>query len=253
MNERIFMRIAVLQPYFFPYIGYFQLIHAVDNFVIMDEVQFNRSGWQNRNRILGANNTPIFITIPVCKSPRDTLIKNIQISSVTAWRDTILGSLQHYSKSQYFDVIKTLTKSVLSKNYTHLTDYCIASLNAVADYIGIDFKYTLMSDIDFNRDAAKEPGDWSLLIADQLGAKTYINMPRGYPIYNEDTFADKGINLQFLNPMLKSYKQRGTDFVSHLSVLDMLMTTSPEEAKEIISTSYTLVSKNEIMLQHKDL
>lgn len=235
------MKVAIMQPYFFPYIGQFQLINAVDRFILMDEVQYIRHGWVNRNRILKPVEGFQYIIAPVRKHSHDTPINKIAIADGNGWQKVILAQLQFYKKTApYYSEVQKLVSECLKENETNiarLNGYCFEK---VCDYIGIKFTKEIASTINLDYSQIKQTQDWALQISRQLGATAYYNPPGGMEIYNKEYFAQSGIDLHFVVPHLNSYDQGRKDFTPGLSIIDVMMFNSPSTIKNMLNDCHVI-------------
>ena len=196
------MKLGIMQPYFFPYIGYFQLVNAVDKWVVFDVVQFMRHQWVNRNRILHPESGSQYIIIPKKKHSRETLIKDVAIDNRQDWKNRIIAQLTHYKKKAPFfnETIDLLKDSFFSEesNVESLSKLNVIILNKVCARLNIKFEYEICSEMDLLLDDITYPGAWALKISEQLGATEYINPPGGRDIFIPEKFNEKGIKLKFL-------------------------------------------------------
>src|SRR5215831_5371641 len=174
------MKLGIMQPYFFPYLGYFSLIKATDRWVVFDDVQFIRHGWIERNRVLNSSDGWQYIKVPLVKAPRETTIKNSLIRNTENWQDKILAQLTCYkNKAPYYKQVIDILAAVFKEKHVDITSLNVSSLIAVCDYLQISFKYDIFSamGIDFSS-LVKKPGEWALHISKYCGANEYIN-PHG--------------------------------------------------------------------------
>ncbi len=220
------MKIGIMQPYFFPYIGYFSLISSVDKWIVFDNIQYIRHGWINRNRILHPNPDKEwqYITIPVQKFLQQSLISNIRSDDSQKWRERIMGQLNHYKKfSKRYEEISALVKKSLFTKENHLSEINILALKNVCEYLKINFNYEIFSQMKCDLGEISSPGDWALEISKALGAKEYINPIGGKNIFDLNKFKKYGIKIKFLENKLLKYNQNGRSFISGLSIIDVLM------------------------------
>ncbi|GAB2776575.1 hypothetical protein HNQ93_001936 [Hymenobacter luteus] len=228
------MRVAVMQPYLFPYLGYFQLLRAADKFVLLDDVQFIKRGWINRNRIL-VNGQEHLFTIPLEGVSQHKLIQQVQVQAEQHARRKLLQTIrQAYKKAPYFAACFPLLEQVLlSPPSLAVTDMAHASLLAVGHYLGWEPQLYLSSALP------KEPGlsgaDRILAICHELKADQYVNMEAGRPLYDAAHFAGRGVELQFLRARLLPYPQAAPTFVPGLSIIDVLMQNSPAWVRETLA------------------
>ena len=243
------MKLAVSQPYFFPYIGMFQLIYATDFFVVLDTVKFKKDGWMHRNRILHPNKNFDYITLPTKKEKGSSTIKNITIfDDKEKWKQVFLGRLSYYAnKAPYYKSVKELLVRCLEIDEVGFSKTAMMQIKMICDYIGIDFSYDFLSKMEIALPKIEQPDEWSLYIASAIGAKRYINMPRGATFFNEEKFKKKDIELRFLQPILREYDQKRESFIPRLSIIDVLMWNSKEEVLDMIRNDFDILTKQELL------
>jgi len=155
-----------MQPYFFPYIGYFSLIKNTDRFVVFDNIQYIHKGWIARNRILKPDNNWQYINVPLRKHHRETLISEIEINNTEDWKGKILRQLEHYKKiAPYYEDVIGLLNNCLKKDFNYIVDLNINALSDVCKYIGIDFNYSISSELDIKWDKINDADEWALEIS----------------------------------------------------------------------------------------
>jgi len=163
------MRLGIMQPYFLPYIGYFDLVYRTDRWVVFDTVQYIRHGWVNRNRILHPKKGWLYITVPTEKHSRDTPICEVRIREDGRWRDKILGQLQHYKrKAPYFQSVYDLVASCMQDNGGSLAELNVSGLVRVCSYLGIPLNHSVFSRMDLELGPIEGPGDWALRISESM-------------------------------------------------------------------------------------
>ncbi len=230
------MKLGIMQPYFFPNLSHFALIKHVDHWVIFDGVQFIRHGWIERNRILKPDSGYQYIAVPLVKHTRDTLIRNVLIRNSENWKQKIKSQLGHYKKRapHYSKVLAFLddcfefeTDSIVQLN-AHL-------LKKTMDYLELPFEFSIYSELELNHENVTAPGDWALEISKNLKASHYVNPIGGKELFDKQKYADNNIQLNFLALENTEYVQKGNDFESHLSIIDVMMFNSPEEIREMLS------------------
>ena len=233
-----------MQPYFFPYIGYFQLMNAVDKWVIFDDVQYIRHGWVNRNRVLSPNIDKEwqYITVPTVKHVKTELIKNIVINNSENWQSNIINKLSYYQKirAPYFWEVIKVVENCLTYDTDFLNDLNIKSLKMITRYVGIKFDYIISSKKDFDFSKVKNSGDWAFEITKQMAATTYVNPVGGKEIFDNNKFINEGIDLKFLKSNDIKYKQSRRKYVPWLSIIDIMMFNSPDEIKSLLSENKKL-------------
>lgn len=227
------MRLAIMQPYFFPYIGYFQMINAVDKFVFYDDVNFIKRGWINRNKIL-VNDEANYINLFMHGASPNKMINEIEINNSNN-KKVIKTIEQSYSKAPFYNDTIELIYNYFSmlKNGTDLSTAAALSIIEVAKYFNLDvtFEYSSKKYADtkeLNR------ADRLIEIAKRNHAKTYINAMGGKELYNKEYFANQGIDLKFIKNNGVEYKQFNNEFTPYLSIIDVMMFNSPERIREML-------------------
>lgn len=229
------MVLALMQPYFFPHLGYFDLIHRVDRWVVFDTAQYIRRGWVNRNRVLHPRAGWQYVIVPVRKHPRDTPITGIRIVEGPEWRARIEGQLQHYrGHAPYFEPVMALVRDCLATDEPSLSRLNVSALGKVCGFLGLSFQPHLLSEMELRLGPIDGPGDWALRVAEALGASEYVNPPGGSSLYDAETFADRGIRLTIQSPVAFSYACPGYRFEPSLSILDVLMWNSPASVRRVL-------------------
>lgn len=224
------MKLGIMQPYFFPYIGYFQLINAVDKFVIYDDVNYIKQGWINRNRIL-LNDKGFLFTLELKGASSFKEINRVEIGGN---RPKLLKTFeQAYRKAPYFRQIEPILNSIFNSVETNLAPYIIQAIELINDYLGIKTKLMLSSEI--NKNNTLKGQDKVLEICNVLGASTYINAIGGKELYSKSDFAALGIELQFLKSNKIEYRQFGKEFLPWLSIIDVMMFNTQEEINVMLS------------------
>jgi len=219
-----------MQPYFFPYLGYFAIMKYVDWWIVLDEVQFIRHGWIERNRILKPVEGWQYISVPLEKHSRDVLIKKIKIRQNEDWDNRILRQLEHYKKNApyYPDTIEFL-RDVLSYDTDSIAQLNVFLLKKTCSLLGINVKVSLFSEMDLEIEQPEKSGDWALNISRALNATEYVNPPGGASLFDRELFQDSSIGLKFLELELIKYNQGRRLFEPGLSIVDVLMFNKPEE------------------------
>jgi hypothetical protein len=210
-----------MQPYFFPYLGYFQLVGAVDKFVFYDDVNFIKNGWINRNRLF-LSGAPRYITVPLSGASPFEKINQVALLQGDGWRRKVLESVRHsYSKAPYFTSVNELLASVLFAKEDRIGEIAKKSILAVCDYLGLQSEFVNTSAVYANE--SLNGIERVLDICAREGAQEYFNLPGGRELYDEAAFRNRGIALEFVQPRLTSYNQFAREFQAGLSILDVLM------------------------------
>lgn len=231
------MNIAIMQPYFFPYLGYFSLIKYCDQFILLDEVQFIRHGWIERNRVLKQGGGWLYIQIPIVKNDgRNTLIRDLIIDNTKPWKEKILAQLVHYKKKSpnYFSVIKML-KEVFDNEYNDLVSLNYATLSTVCQYLDIKTKIEIFSKMNLEIEVPKEPDDWALNICKVLNEVSEYNNPiGGLEFFQKHKYENAGIKLNFQKFKITEYSQKSEVFEPGLSIIDVMMFNSIEHIHNML-------------------
>jgi hypothetical protein len=216
------MKVGIMQPYFLPYLGYFQLIKAVDIFVIYDNVQFSK-GWVNRNRFL-KNGNPDYFTLPLKK---DSDYKNFDERYLAdSWKikdkAAFLRQIKEaYQKAPFFSSTFSLLDQILQLDNENLFQINFKATELICHALGIQTKLLVSSEINIDH---RLKGQTKVIeISKALQATEYLNPPGGIELYSEKDFAEANLSLRFLQPELKPYEQFKYSFVPGLSILDVLM------------------------------
>lgn len=214
--------IAIMQPYFLPYIGYWQLMKCVDTFVIYDDVQYTKKGWINRNRFLVNNSSRIF-TLPLKKDSDFLPIKNRFLSeSFKQEKKKIINKFYSaYQKSPFFFEGMELLKEILLCEHLNLFDFILNSINLVKNSLNISTKIIISSNLNIPSDLHGQ--NKVIEICKCLNANKYINPIGGINLYNRESFKNEGIDIFFQKVTPYVYSQFNDNFVSNLSIIDTLM------------------------------
>jgi len=224
-----------MQPYFFPYLGYFSLIKHTDRFILFDTVQFRRHSWIERNRIINPKGDWQYIKVPLVKFSQSTLIKYIRINNQIDWKENIFAQLQHYKKkAPNYMIVIGLLKDIFSAEYFDIVSLDLNSLMKVSDYIGIDTSIEVFSSMDIEIEKAHAPDEWALNICKELGVEEYWNPPGGTSFFNRTKYEKAGIDLKFHSIKLKEYLQRNNIFIPGLSIIDVMMFNSVNDINEML-------------------
>lgn len=228
-----------MQPYFLPYIGYFQLIKSVDEFILYDNIQYTKKGWINRNRIL-VNGSDRLITLPVKKDSDYLNVVDREISDT--WntdKKSLLNLIKSsYSKAPYFKETYELLEECLAVEHTNLFEFIHQTLLKINRYVEIETPITISSSISIDHSLKSEEKVLSLCKA--VGGTMYINAIGGQHLYSKDRFAAHKIQLQFIKSDTIQYSQFSNNFVPWLSIVDVLMFNSKQDIIRYLN-SYTLI------------
>lgn len=226
-----------MQPYLFPYLGYLQLMHSVDAFVIYDDVSYIKGGWINRNFILGQS-AKQRLTFPVKNAGSNVLINEVLFTANSS-KKFLKTIRQNYSKAPYFETIFPVIDNCFLTNEMKLISLLEKSLKSVANQFGLSPQWYLSSQL--NKDTTLRGQRKVLAICEELGATHYVNLSGGKELYDRGEFEKRGVELSFIEMNNISYSQFSTNFVANLSIIDVMMFNSIEKCQQF-SKEYTLVS-----------
>jgi len=222
------IKFAVMQPYFMPYIGYFQLMHAVDKFIIYDNIEFTKKGWMNRNRIL-MNGEPQYFTVNLEKGSDYAMVNERKISPVfVKERRKILAKTEaNYRKASFYEETFPLIKECIECSEENLFDFIYSSIVKVNRHIGIETELIISSRLPIDHSLKNKYKLW--VLSEHLHIQDYINPAGGMELYGKEEFAENGMNLMFHRANLSVYPQVGANvFFPALSIVDMLMNLGKE-------------------------
>ena len=235
------MKTGIMQPYFFPYIGYFQLINAVDTFVLYDNIQFTKKGWINRNRIL-VNGKDEYITIPLKKDSDFLNIDQRMLASTFTTEESakLLRKLKaHYKKAPEFNNVFPLVTDIINFNNDNLFGFLYHSIKSVCDFLAINTKLIISSSLPIDHSFRSQ--DKVIALCKAVGTSTYINPSGGMELYSKETFHQHNIELKFIRSTTVEYQQFNQPFVPWLSIIDVMMFNNKEKIKELLNKAYELV------------
>lgn len=230
-------KIAIMQPYFLPYLGYFQLINAVDEFVVYDNIQFTKRGWIHRNRIL-QNEQPVYISLPLKKdSDYLDIDHRFLADNYEQQKSKILATIKgSYSKAPNFEKIYNLAQEILNFRNKNLFDFVFNSVKVICDYLKITTPLIKSSTIEIDHNLKST---YKVLeICKRLETDVYINPEGGKQLYNKEEFKNQNIELIFHNFKAKEYNQFQSYFLSHLSIIDTLMFCDISEVRHQIANNF---------------
>ena len=229
------MKLGIMQPYFLPYIGYWQLLAAVDKYVVYDDVNYIKGGWINRNNFLVQEQKKL-VTFSLNGASPNKIINSLSIKDNFA---SFIGLLNcNYKKAPYFKDIMSLVTNIISFDKSKLSLFLYNSIKEIAHYLDINTELILSSDL--KKDNSLKGQDKIIHMCKLLKANEYYNAIGGQKLYNSTIFEKNNIKLIFVQPLLKPYKQFKNDFIGSLSILDVLMFNSKEEVKKMLQ-DYKLI------------
>jgi len=234
------MKVAIMQPYFFPYIGYFQLINAADKFVVYDNIEYTKKGWINRNRIL-INGKVDYFSIPLKKDSDYLDIASRELSAEWQKEKTkILNRLkENYQKAPFFGDVFQLVEKCFNCGEINLFDFILFSIKEIMEYLSIKTEIVVSSTIAINHSLKSE--DKVIAICKELQASAYYNPIGGLQLYSKNTFESDAIKLFFLKTNNYKYMQFGDEFEPFLSIIDIMMFHSKEALTLILNNEFILI------------
>lgn len=237
------MKIGIMQPYFFPYIGYFSIIKYVDEFMLFDPVQFIKHGWIERNRILKQDGQWQYIAVPLLKHSHTEIIENIKINNETDWKNLLLKQLEQYKKkANYYNETIEVVKKGLSIETDSIVKLNENILKEICKYLHIDTKITVFSELNLDIVKPNAPDEWALNICKALdNIDEYVNPPGGQEFFDQNKYKDAGIKLKFLESNLPAYIQKIGHFEPGLSIIDVMMYNSPADINKMLD-DYKIVN-----------
>jgi len=227
------MKIAIMQPYSFPYLGYFQLVNSVDVFLFLDDVSFINKGWINRNFLL-VNGKSFLFTFPCEKVSVNKKIMNTNIFLTEKSIDKFLKTIKHsYRKAPNFVDVFSLIENIMYSQYTTIAEFSELSIKIISDYLDINTKFGKVSEkySEIDSTGSKRIID----ICQKQNCVKYINLIGGQNLYNKKEFETKGIELKFIQSDKIYYRQFNSDFIPNLSIIDVLMFNDIDEVKILLS------------------
>lgn len=226
------MKLAIMQPYLFPYIGYLQLMAEADRFVLLDDVNYINKGWINRNRIL-VNGKDHLFTVPLQEASQNKWINQISVQADPKWKDKFLKLIQMaYSKAPMYRQVFPLVEQIVHHPDLNLSTYIRHSLEVLCAYLRIETQLVASSSVYENRDL--KGADRILDICLKEKASDYFNPSGGMELYDKETFRQAGVNLHFLRSGKVEYNQFKNEFVPYLSILDVLMFNEVEQVRSFL-------------------
>jgi len=229
------MKIAIMQPYLFPYIAYWQLIKAVDKFIIYDDINFINKGYINRNNIL-VNDKSYQFTLELIGASQNKLINEIQIGKNS---NKILKSIEYnYKKAPYFKNAFPLLEDIFNQKEKNLAKFIGYSLKKISNYFEIDTSFVYSSEIEKNSNLKNQ--DKIIDICEKLNAKEYINLIGGRELYKKEEFISRNIELSFIDTRPEKYQQFNNKFTTSLSIIDIMMFNNKVKINNMLN-NYQLI------------
>ena len=232
------MKLAIMQPYFLPYIGYYQLIAAADQFVVYDNIKYTKKGWINRNRFL-QNGKDAMFSLPLKKDSDSLDVCDRELASDFD-RERLLNQLNGaYRRAPYFEQTSRLIEQLVRFEEPNLFKFIHHSLIRTCEHLGVTTEIRISSDIATDHELKNQ--DKVLALCKAVGARTYINTIGGIDLYAKGEFLAREIDLKFIKSKPFEYVQLGNEFVPWLSIIDVLMFNPLDKVRNCIATNYELV------------
>jgi hypothetical protein len=230
------MKLAIMQPYFFPYLGYYSLIRSTDKLILFDTAQFIKHGWIHRNRILRPSlDSCQYIRVPLKKHSVTTPINNVLIYHDEDWRGRLVRQLDHYRKiAPFYESVLPLVEGALNIDTDSIVKLNTNILIKTCEYLKLPLNLEILSDMHLEIDKVTYPGQWPLNISKALGAKQYVNPIGGASLFRPYEFEEAGVSLKFVSNNLSEYKQGGLGFMPGLSIIDVMMFNDVETINQLI-------------------
>jgi len=245
------MRLAIMQPYFFPYLGHFALISQCEKWVVFDITQYTPKSWMSRNRVLHPSKGWNYVSVPLANGSISIKTMQARILSFADLAPTLLGKLSHYRKrAPFHGQVEQLIAQILSTPTDSLVALNLRALDAVCRYLGIRFDYALASELDLALPAIDHPGGWAPAISCSLGATEYINPIGGRAIFRNADFDAVGVALKFLDFRSFVYPTAPYKFEEGLSILDVMMWNEPAVIRDAIARHSRIIDAHEALQMH---
>ena len=256
------MKLAIMQPYFMPYIGYFQAINAVDKYILYSNLNFIKEAWMNRNRLLMRDGSIVLTTVPLKSKSSYSMIYDVEIDNSKPWKEKFLKTVRMcYGRKPYFDEVMKLLEEMLSPEYRLLMDLNAGTIIAISQYL--DITTEIDSDnsrfLEMENQIANIEDDYSTIpylmktrpirkvarvieMCRREGCEEFYNAIGGQELYSKEEFLQYGIHLNFVSTNSIEYRQdtKKGDFIPNLSIIDVLMNNGKDGTKGLLQ-EYTLV------------
>ncbi|WP_063901993.1 WbqC family protein [Burkholderia ubonensis] len=226
------MKAALMQPYFFPYLGYFDLAASSDLFVFYDDAAFSKNSWYNRNRVLAPNKEWEYVRVSVQGASLGTSVKEIKLSNKAGDLARTNSLLQVYRRAPYYKEVVALVNETFESSDDYLANVAVGSVKRSAAYLALECRFSRSSDLEYARD--QDAVQKVISVCKAVGATRYVNLPGGRELYDVDVFSRQGLELSFTPVLDLTYPVSGFDFVPSLSIIDVLMWCSPQTIRSYL-------------------
>jgi len=232
------MRVAIMQPYFFPYIGYFQLMAAVDLFIVYDNIKYTKKGWINRNRMLQSGKDVMF-SLPL-RNDSDSLDVCDRVLAADFDRDKLLNRLRGaYNRAPNYAAVSAMIERAVRHDDTNLFAYLHHALRECCEHLGLTTPIRVSSSVPIDHGLNNQ--DKVIALAKAVGATTYVNAIGGLELYDRAAFRDQGLELQFIRSRAFEYPQFGDPFVPWLSIIDVLMFNPLDTVSRVLLYRFEMI------------
>jgi hypothetical protein len=233
------LKLGVMQPYFFPHLGYFALIAKTDGWVVFDTSQYTPKSWMNRNRVLHPHTGWMYVTVPLAHASQNMRTRDARVLDGHVAHRVVLGKLSHYRRHapHYRAVIALVDRTFAGLRSESLVELNVLGMEAVCSYLGLPFKYHILSRMEISLGEVDHPGGWAVAIASAVGADVYLNPPGGRELFDPEEFRRRSVRLGFVEPGMLLYDPKPYTFEPQLSMLDVLMWNTPEAVRSALESS----------------
>ena len=230
------MRLGLNQPYFFPYIGHYALIRQVDQYWILDTVQYISDGWMHRNRILKPQNGWQYFGVPTLKHHFTAKINDVYLNNQIDWRMRIMRQIEHYKKkAPYYQQTVEMIEEIFEHPWQRLSDLNSCITRTVCQRLQIDTPIYRMSEQMPEMKVPQESDEWGLNLCLAIpGTTEYWNAPGGAAFYDRKKYQDAGIEIKFQKMILDEYPQKGNPFEPGLSIIDVMMFNDVDKIQKMM-------------------
>jgi len=239
------MRLGIMQPYFFPYLGHFALIASVDEWIVFDVTQYTPKTWMNRNRVLHPKSGPMYVSVPLANSSNSIKTSEAMVLNMDEAKRSIAGKLSHYKRKApyYYRVQKIIQEAFDGARDSSLVSLNVSALVTVCEYLGIPFRYRICSELSLDFPEKLGPGDWAPFICNALGATEYVNPVGGKDLFDVSKFSDIGVKLLLAEFSEFQYSTDPYVYEPNLSILDAMMWNAPEEIVAALQQNTRLIDQ----------
>jgi hypothetical protein len=238
-------KLGAMQPYFFPYLGYFQLIKAVNVFVVLNRVQYTKRGWINRNYLLDDHQRPKRFTLSIQKGGQKEAIQARKIVPGPKNKDKILNALrQAYRKAPQYDQVMPGLAEAIGREEIRLDRYLFSCIQFVCRYLGLSTRIVLESDVAYP--AVEGRANRLIALSSFFQAGEYVNPMGGKGLYSPEEFEEQGLRLTFLQSKPVGYAQFSSPFVPNLSIIDVLMFNSRDQVSWLLDQYDLLAPEKQV-------